>query len=283
MSLRTRNVLYLVITAIMWSSGGLLIKSIPLNPMVIAGMRSFGAAIILGLFVRTRKINNIYTVIIGPALYCVTLFLFVMANKMTTAANTIILHYTSPIWVACSSFWFLREKVRFVEWGCIILVFFGSVLFFLDDVEITAQWGNLLALLSGLSFAGFIISLRKQNNDSQLFSVFLGNLLTALVSLPFLNDMLYDLKPVHWLLIFCLSVFQLGIPYVLYCSTVKHLKAIELNLIPSIELVLNPLWVFILIGEQPSAISMVGGFIIITSIVFFIVYTARFSAKNNPV
>ena len=263
---RYQAIVFLIITALLWSLGGLLIKWIPWNPMAIAGMRSAIAAVLMGLFKRKMNFTWSRTQIGGAFFYAATVILFVSANKMTTAANAILLQYTAPIYVALFAGWFLGEKTTKWDWLTIVTALGGILLFFLDDLSAGGWWGNMVAILSGVAFAGLALFLRKQKDGSPLESLFLGNVLTALIGLPFM----FGSTPgaMGWLGLFLLGVFQLGFSYILYARAIKHVTALEAILIPIIEPILNPIWVLLLLGETPGKWAVAGGAIVLVSVTF---------------
>ncbi len=261
---RPRAIIYLIITAILWSFGGLLIKSISSNPLAIAGVRS-GISAILILFATGKPKLNWSFAQIGAALsYSATVMLYVIANKHTTAANAILLQYTAPVYVAVLGGWLLKEKVRRADWVTIIIAIGAMVLFFADDIGAGGVFGNLLAAGSGLAFALFAIFMRMQKDGSPIESVLLGNILTAIIGIPFVFRDMPDAK--GWMYLVVLGLVQLGLPYILYSKAIKHVTALEASLIPIIEPILNPVWVFLVLGEIPGKWALVGGAIVITVI-----------------
>src|SRR5512139_1930566 len=130
---KSRAIIYLVITALLWSSGGLLIKSVAWNSIAIAGTRSAIAALVILAFRRRMSFNWGFAQLGGALCYAGTVILFVAANKLTTAANAILLQYTAPIYVAILSYWFLKERITKMDILTIVAAFGGMVLFFLDD------------------------------------------------------------------------------------------------------------------------------------------------------
>jgi drug/metabolite transporter (DMT)-like permease len=176
---RQKAILLLVATATLWSMGGLLIKLVNWNPIAIAGMRSAVAALLMLAYVKRPHFNWSFAQITGALAYAGTVILFVSANKMTTAANAIVLQYTAPVFVAILGIWLLKERVKTLDWVSIFLVMGGMVLFFLDKLDRGGFIGNILGILSGVSFAVMIISLRSQKDASPLESVLLGNIVTA--------------------------------------------------------------------------------------------------------
>lgn len=261
---RTQAIALLIVAAILWSLGGLLIKSIAWNPIAIAGARSAIAALVLFAVVRRPHFTWSSAQIGGAVAYAATVMLFVAANKLTTAANAILLQYTSPIYVALLGAWFLGERTTWLDWLAIMVTVGGIGLFFLDDLAVGGWWGNLCAIVSGATFACLVLFLRKQKDSSPLESVLLGNILTALVSLPFALGSQPGLS--GWLTLGFLGVFQLGLPYVLYSVAIKHVTALEAILIPVFEPILSPVWVFLIMGETPGPWALAGGIIVLVSI-----------------
>jgi drug/metabolite transporter (DMT)-like permease len=262
--MKTRAIIYLIITALLWSSGGLLIKSVAWNSIAIAGARSAIAALVIFAFRRRMSFNWGFAQLGGAFCYAGTVILFVAATKLTTAANAILLQYTAPIYVAILSFWFLKERITRSDILVIAAAFGGMILFFLDDLSRGGFWGNILAILSGVAFAGTALFLRKQKDHSPLESVFLGNILTFLIGLPFI--LRSSPGPGSWLGLFLLGIFQLGCSYILYAEAIKHVTALEGILIPILEPVLNPIWVFLMLGERPGKWAIAGGIIVLVSV-----------------
>lgn len=258
---RHKAVILLVITAVFWSLGGLLIKVINLNALAIAGIRSAIAAIVILVYLKKPKITWSYIQIFCAVAYAGTVLLFVIANKLTTAANAILLQYSAPIYVALFSAWFLKEKITSIDLFTTFFVMGGIVLFFINKISAGQTLGNALAIISGISFAGMIMLLRKQKDGSPLESILLGNIITALIGLPFTinsHPAAYDCA-----LLAVLGILQLGIPYIIYSAAIKHVTAIDAALIPVLEPVLNPVWVLLATKEKPDTWSLIGGIIVL--------------------
>ncbi len=262
--MKSRAIIYIVIAALLWSSGGLLIKSVAWNSIAIAGTRSAIAALVILAFRRRMSFNWGFAQLGGAFCYAGTVILFVAANKLTTAANAILLQYTAPIYVAILSFWFLKERITRSDILTIVAAFGGMILFFLDDLSKGGFWGNIVAILSGISFAGMALFLRKQKDHSPLESVFLGNIMTFLIGLPFI--LRSSPNPGGWMGLLLLGVFQLGCSYILYAEAIRHVTALEGILIPILEPVLNPVWVFLLLGERPGQWAIAGGVVVLVSV-----------------
>lgn len=248
----------------LWSLGGLLIKSVNSNPLAIAGMRSGISALLILIAAGKPKLNWSFAQIGAALSYTATVFLFVAANKNTTAANAILIQYTAPVYVALLSAWLLKEKVKVLDWLTIAAALGGMVLFFVDDINLDGVLGNIFAALSGVAFGLFAVFMRMQKDGSPISSVLLGNIITAVIGIPFIFRDVPDQK--GWLCLVILGVVQLGLPYILYSKAIKHVTALEASLIPVIEPILNPVWVFLFLGETPGSWAFLGGLVVIAAI-----------------
>lgn len=265
MNEHNKSILYLIATALLWSLGGVLIKWVKLNPIAIAGMRSLISVIFIAVAFRPKvKFSSVK--LAGGFAYAGTVILFVSANKLTTAANAILLQYTAPVYVAILGYWFLKERISKVDWISIFVALCGMILFFMDKLSTGNMFGNVIAIFSGIAFAWLVLLMRKQKDESPLDSVIIGNILTALIGVPFVFGSHIDIS--SWIGLLLLGVVQLGIPYVLYAYAIRHVAAIEAILIPVIEPVLNPIWVLLILGESPGIYSLIGGIIVIGSLTF---------------
>lgn len=262
---RFRSVLFLVLAALLWSMGGLLIKLVNLNAVAIAGGRSFFAALLMLAIIRKPNMKFNKYKVCGAFSYAGTVILFVMANKLTNAATAILLQYTAPIYVALLGAWFLKERTTMLDWATILIVFGGMFLFFMDEMSPGGLLGNIYAILSGVFFAFVVLLLRKQKDESPVEMVFWGNVITAMIGLPFMYGTMPDISSLVG--IFLLGTLQLGTAYILYALAIKHVTALEAILIPVIEPILNPIWVFLAFGELPGHWAFAGGFIVLVAIV----------------
>jgi len=269
----------LIIAAVLWSSGGLLIKLVAWNPLAIAGGRSVIAALVILAFRRRMRLTWSAAQVGGAVCYAATVILFVMATKWTTAANAILLQYTAPIYVALLSYWLLRERITRSDLAAIAATFGGMILFFLDDLSGGGIAGNIIAILSGFAFAGTALCLRKQKDGSPIESVFLGNVLAFLIGFPFMFQSLPGAS--SWFGLILLGVFQLGCSYILYAEAMKSVTALEGILIPIIEPILNPIWVFLILGEMPGRWAVLGGAIVLASITLRCLKALRENGENG--
>lgn len=272
-STKKRALIYLVLTAILWSMGGLLIKSVNAHPLAIAGIRSAIASVMILLYIKKPKFTWSFAQIAAAVAYTLTVILFVSANKFTTAANAILIQYSAPLYVALFSSWLLKEKPKAIDWTTIFVVLGGMVLFFLDGLDTRGLLGNIFAAISGLTFGLLAVFMRMQKDGSPIESILLGNIITAVIGIPFLFSAMPDSK--GWLCLGVLGVVQLGLPYILYSFAIKHATALEASLIPVIEPILNPVWVFLMIGEKPTPLSIAGGAIVVIAVTVRCIIASR--------
>ncbi len=277
----TRSVLLLIVAALCWSLGGLLIKSVPWPPLAVAGGRGLIAALFLLATNRGLRFHLSRVQLLDALGYAACTITFCVATKLTTAANAILLQYTAPVWIALFGAWFLGERATRADWFTITAVLAGMTLFFADNLELANVLGNSLAALSGICFAGMTIALRKQKDTSASESIILGNLLAFAVGLPWIVGA-PALPPSGWLALVLLGVVQLGVSYWLYARAIKHVTALEAVLIPVIEPILNPVWVLLATGEKPSRLALVGGAIVLTAVTLRAVATVRAKFPAPP-
>jgi len=263
---RNRAILLLVLAGSLWSLGGVLIKSIDWPPLAISGLRGGIAAIVIYLYSRGNKITISRSKIVAACCYALVVTLFVMANKLTTAGNAILLQYTAPIYVALFGYMFLGEKSSLIDWMTIVILLTGLGFFFIDELTLDGFTGNILAILSGMSFAALTLLLRKQKDESPSDSILFGNILTLIIGLPIISTSIsIEIKPI--ILVLLLGVFQLGIPYILYTMAIKHVKALDAIIFPIIEPILNPILVFFILGENLGPWAFLGGSLVLGGVI----------------
>jgi drug/metabolite transporter (DMT)-like permease len=261
-----KSVGLLLLAALCWSLGGVLIKSVAWPPFAVAGGRGLIAAVFLVLLQRRNLRFTWSAVQLGGAFaYALTTVSFVAATKLTTAANAILIQYTAPVYVALFGAWFLHERSTRADWLTIAAVFAGMGLFLYDGLNFSGLTGNLVAMGSGLSFAATVLLLRKQKDGSPLESIILGNVLAFLFGVPALWHA-PALPPQGWAALAVLGTVQLGISYILYSRAIRHVTALEAVLIPVIEPILNPIWVMLVLGERPTGVAVAGGAVVVGAV-----------------
>lgn len=263
----TRSVFLLAVAALFWSLGGLLIKNVGATwpGLAVAGGRGFIAGVFLLLTNRGLRFHFSRDQILGAVGYAACTVTFCTATTLTTAANAILLQYTAPVWVALFGAWFLGERATRTDWLTIAAVLIGMSLFFADSLELTHVIGNVIAVVSGICFAGMTMALRKQKDTSATESIILGNFLAFAVGAWWIFRA-PALTSAGWTSLLLLGVVQLGVSYWLYARAIKHVTALEAVIIPVIEPILNPVWVMLMLGEKPTFLSLVGGVIVLSAV-----------------
>ena len=280
---KNKAILEILLCSALWSIAGIFMKGIPWSGFAIACLRSLLAGSVMVIFMAVKKLKltlNSRSILGGIAL-CGTMTLFSVANKMTTAANAIVLQFTDPIWIMLLSAAVFHQRFRKADILVVALTFFGIALFFADGLSAGNTTGNIVALASGLTFAVYYISLGECTTDERMSSVLLGHTLTFLGGIP----LLFLTHPVitgqSVLFIAILGIFQLGIPYVLLAHASGWCPPLVCSLLGAVEPLLNPVWVAIFDGEMPGVLAIIGGVIVIATISLWCVYDARYAAKQR--
>ncbi|MBV6419535.1 MAG: hypothetical protein DAHOPDDO_00756 [Ignavibacteriaceae bacterium] len=261
-----KGILYVFTAALLWSSGGLFIKLISLNAMQLSFFRCSIAAITFAIIFKKRILLFNKLSLINSFIYAIVLITFVIATKTTTAANAIFLQSTAPIYVLIFEPIFNKTKYERINIITVAVCVLGMILFFVGKLEPGHLEGNFVALISGITFAAFFLGMKQNDHKYQQSSIFWGNVLVAMICIPFLTSIeLISFSDV-WMVSF-LGVFQIAIAYAFFASGLKRIYAVEASIISMIEPVLNPVWVFIGYGEVPSLEAIIGGLIILTAIV----------------
>jgi drug/metabolite transporter (DMT)-like permease len=270
--------------ALLFSTGGAAIKSAAFTSWQVAGLRSAVAAVALWLILpqsrRVAREARLRTVVVAMA-YAATLIAFVVANKLTTAANSIFLQSTAPLYVLLLGPFVLAEPVRRTDILFALAVGSGMAVLLLGDQRRFATApdpaaGNAWALASGVAYAALILGLRSlgKRGHSSLPASALGNLIAFLATLP----MALPIAPhpaKDWLLIGYLGIFQIGAAYALLASAMPHVPAVEASLLLLLEMALNPIWAWMVHGESPGPSSLLGGLIILATVTTRTVWESR--------
>jgi drug/metabolite transporter (DMT)-like permease len=260
-----RGTLATVLAALAWSTGGLFIKLLPQDAFTILFYRSLYAMIVFGLvYRRTVLVTNARTWWTS-AIYAGLLLTFVVATKLTTAANAIFLQYTGTAWVLVLEPLLFRIPLRRINLITVVITFLGMGLFLLEDVDLSGGWGLLIAAVSGVLLAGLFLGQRHNGERERIAAIFWGNLWVVLIGLPFWWQSPPATGSEHAMLAF-LGVVQIGIGYLLFTYGIQRIPAVDAALIAMLEPVLNPVWVFLGYGERPGYWAAVGGAIIILAL-----------------
>lgn len=271
-----KGLILISLAAFFWSTGGLSIKVLKtLDAYQISFYRSVIAAlaIIIISAVKKQKIKYSFDLI---SILCFTTFagiliLFVVATKLTVAANVIFLQYSAPIYLALVEPLVFKTKFDKRNIITIAVVIFGMTLFFMGKIELGNIYGNLLAILSGICFAMFTLFLKwkkqKHNSDNTLGNVVLGNFLVGLICLPIIYPH-FSLDLSQAALLIYLGVVQIGISYIIFNEGIKYVTATESMIIATLEAIFNPIWVFFGVGETPSVFAIMGACVILGAILW---------------
>ena len=270
-----KGVLLVFLAAVLYSIGGLCIKVIPWHAMSINSGRNIVSILVVGGYLLATHHRPRWNrwIAFGAVCVCGTNVLFTLANKMTTAANAIVLQFTAPVFVLLLTLVFLRKKPQKLDIIVCAAVLLGVVCFFLESLEAGGSLGNLVALGSGLTYAGVFL-LNDMPDSDPISSVFWGEVCSAVVGFPFLiRETDFSILPMTSLVI--LGAFQVGLAYILMCEGLKTTPAVTASLISGIEPVLNPTLVAIFYHETIGPVSLVGAVIVVVSIVIYNVVKER--------
>ena len=260
-----KGLIAVLIAAVLWSTGGIFIKLVSWDALQLSGLRSLFAALVFFVLYRKDIFPFNGFTIINSLFYAAVLILFVMATKLTTAANAIFLQYTAPIYVLFLEPLINKTPFQKINVYTILFCFAGMILFFVGEIKPGHMLGNIFALLSGVAFAAFLLGMRKNKPSYQVNTIFYGNILIFLICLPFITKINEVNSSDVWMTSF-LGICQIGIAYAIFSFGLQRVYAIEASLLSMIEPVLNPVWVFLGYGEIPSYFAIIGGIIIISAI-----------------
>lgn len=277
--MKEKNPLYgpsmMLLASVCFSLGGLLCKMIPWSPIAINGVRDLIGSLVIGIYVilthHKLKMNRI--VFFGAVCMFGVTTLFVMANKMATAANTIVLQYTAPVWIILMMWVFFREKPQKIDVITITIVFAGILCFFLNDLKGGGLAGDLVAVGSGVFYAGLFILNSFENGDA-LSSIFFGQLGAGVILTPFLA-LETDFSAVTVTAAVILGAVQVGLAYVFFYQGTKYTRPVSASLIAGVEPVLNPIFVAIFLDEMIPPLSVIGAVIVIAAILFYNLYKLK--------
>ncbi|MCL2226796.1 MAG: DMT family transporter [Oscillospiraceae bacterium] len=267
--------LYMAAASICWSLGGLCFQFIPWNAMSIIGLRALLAAAVFAIFRKSIKVTLTKGNILAALFLSATTMLFVFANQLTTAAAAVMLQFTAPIFILLIQFIFYGKKPKLSEALAVLATILGMLLFFADDIDAGHMLGNILAIVSGLTFACvFVCNKRSDTQPEQ--SVMLGFLINAVLWAPFaLFDPNISADVIPWAFITLMGVVQVGLAYVFFTVGIKRTSALLACLIVALEPVLNPIWVALFTPERPGRYAIFGGAVIVVTVVAYNVWEAK--------
>ncbi len=267
----------LLLCALLWSTGGILMKLIPWSGFSIASVRSLLAGGVMVVFMKRRGLRFSPTrrALGGSVALSITLPLFSVVNKLTTAANAIVLQFTSPIWIMLLSVLLLHARFRKADVLAVVLAALGIALTFADGLAAGNTAGDLLSLLAGLALGCYYLILGSCTESERCTSVVCGDVICFLIGLPFLLAERPEWSGTVFCAVIALGVFQLGVPYVLLVHASGFAPPLACSLLGALEPLLNPVWVAVFEGELPGPAAMVGAALVIVTVTIWCIYNER--------
>ena len=283
MSEKTKASVEMLLCAALWSIAGIFMKLLPWSGLAVASLRSLIAGLTIAGYMLLRGIRlrlTPRTLKAGVMTGCVYLC-FACANKLTTAANAIVLQFVSPVFIVVFSALFLGQRIRRADLAVVLCTLLGIALFFFDQLRPGYVLGNLVAITAGMFMAGMFMMVGEIRGEERFSAILIGQSFTFLVGLPFV----FLTKPVFTgaalASILVLGVFQLGISYILYAKAAENCPPLACCLLGALEPLLNPVWVFLFDGERPGLFALIGAVIVIGSITVWTVLGQRKEEKET--
>ncbi|MEK6282334.1 MAG: EamA family transporter [Acidobacteriota bacterium] len=270
--------LFVLAAAVLWSTGGLFIKWTNLSGLELSFGRSLLAAITVAIFTRHEGFGLNRVTAAASVLYAALLLLFVLATKETSAANAIFLQYTAPVYLLILEPLIYKEKFRQRDLIVIVACVIGMSLFFVGKLRPQDVTGNLLALASGFCFACYFLLLRhsKSRAVNRASSVIYGNLLVVLIAAPAGLRVFGEMTRYDAFAVVYLGVVQIGLAYTLFTvAMARGVRSLDAGIVGYIEPILNPIWVYLFIGERPTKWALIGGGIIVIAVIVYTLIEAR--------
>ncbi|GDY07787.1 MAG: DMT family transporter [Planctomycetota bacterium] len=266
----TRGRTLLIAAAILWSLNGVIVKSPPLQAIpledrgwLLACYRALFASIALLPLVKWQRVRWRPGLLVSAATFTAMNTLFVIGLTRTSAAAAAFLQYTSTVWVFLFGWFALKERVHRGNVVALLCTVAGIAFIVLSERDQQRADGNLIALGSGVAFAGVILSLRWLRDEDSAWLTLLNHFVSGVVLLPIVLPRGNELQPLQWLLIALLGVVQMGLPYVLAARGIALVTVQEAALLLLLEPLLNPLWVWLCWGEHVGWSTVIGGGLIL--------------------
>lgn len=272
------------IAAVLWSFGGAASKYLSWSSMSVAFVRGTLAAITIGFFNKQWIFRPNRSIMISATCIFGTSVTFMISNKITTSANAIILQYTAPAFIIIISVFFLKEKILLIDIITVIFNLLGISLCFVEHIGHSVIIGDILAVISGLFFAGVFLANRLPGANPAQAS-YLGCLLHILLFPFFITDQaVLNFQADEWIISILLGIIQMGVAYIMFSKGIRIIPAFSASIICTIEPILNPIWALLLIGEKPGLLAIVGSCIVLITVGCYNIITYRMvESRNNNV
>ncbi len=280
---KTKATLEMLLCATLWSIAGIFMKLLPWNGFAVASLRSLIAGLTIAVYMllnRYRLSLTPRTLKAGVMTGCVYLC-FACANKLTTAANAIVLQFVAPVFIVVFSALFLRQKIRRADLAVVLCTLLGIALFFFDQLTPGYVLGNLVAIAAGMFMAGMFMLVGEIRGEERFSAILIGQAFTFLVGLPFVMITKPVFTGTALMSILVLGVFQLGISYILYARAAENCPPLACCLLSALEPLLNPVWVFLFNGERPGLFALIGAVIVMCSVTVWTVFGQKKEEKET--
>ncbi|MFO1349282.1 MAG: DMT family transporter [Gammaproteobacteria bacterium] len=269
-----RGVVLVLLAACFWSTSGILVRSIDAaSPWQILGLRASSAALMLFCVLLIRYRHRVlqafrvsgWTGVVGGLCQATASSAFIFAITSTTVANAMFLGAAAPFFAALLAWVLIGERVPRATWTALALALVGVGVMVADGVRSGTLFGNAMALLSSLSFAGYVVALRIGKSADMLPAACMAGVFGGVLGASF-SDLL-AISGHDFAICVVLGVVQIGMGMLCFTLGSRHVPAAELTLLALVEIILAPLWVWIGVGETPSALTLLGGAIVLSAIV----------------
>ncbi len=270
---------YVLLSAICFSLGGILIKFIPWSSLSINAIRCFFSFFVILIYqkIQRKKFVCNRSVVLGAILNFIMGLSFVMATKLTTAANAIVLQFTEPVFIILYLWLFYHQKPQKESLITCLVVFIGILFFFFDSLTAGGMVGNLLAILSGMTYAGVFLIKKFPGGDFES-SLLLSHVISFVVGVPsFLSETNQSMN--IWVWVILLGIVQFGLSYIFLSKGLDHVSPVTASLTSTIEPVLNPILVAIFFGETIGTLSIIGAILVIGASTLYNLRQARSESK----
>lgn len=269
--------------ASMWSIAGIFIKLIPWSAFAISSIRSLVAGTTLLVFIKINKYKIIFNkrTLVAGLFTGLTYTSFVLANKLTTAANAIVLQFTAPLFIVVISAVLYHQKIRRSDLIAVLCTLVGIAMFFFDKLEGGYLAGNIVAIVAGVFMACMYMTTGNAESEERFSAILIGQIVAFLIGLPVVisTHPVFSAGPVACIL--ALGIFQLGIPYILYAKASEYCPPLACSLLGAVEPLLNPLWVFLFDGEKPGLWALCGAIIVVASVTLWCAFGNKTKEENH--
>lgn len=274
MKKENKAILEMLLCASLWSIAGIFMKLLPWSGLAVAGLRSLVAGLTFAVYMAIRRIRfrfDRHTLLAGVLTGSVYLC-FACANKLTTAANAIVLQFTDPAFLVLYTAILYRKRPQGKDLAVVLAVMGGITLFFFDQLGPSTVLGNCVAILSGMLMAGMYLAVQQLDQEARFSAILIGQLFAFFVGLPNIaaTHPVLNLTTISCVLV--LGILQLGIAYILYVKASEYCPPLACALLGAVEPLLNPVWVLLFDGERPGLFALIGGVIVIASVTLWCIF-----------